>query len=199
MLKNVKLQNIILPMDLDANFLAYPELMARDKHNGNPFCYDPEKKCHILKKYTVADMMTYYNCIQAARWKRYTGINNIKLNLTFKGKLSLEVYEIYNNSGNVCFNLIINQVYSCKSKGEAVIDIPDTNKSIIGLKIGAINCPIRASRLSDEFSHTLSLVSKVCKNHMMIDARKITVNALCRKSLALSHKSIQTLFADGKR
>ncbi len=138
MLKNVKLQNIILPMDLDANFLAYPELMARDKHNGNPFCYDPEKKCHILKKYTVADMMTYYNCIQAARWKRYTGINNIKLNLTFKGKLSLEVYEIYNNSANVCFNLIINQVYSCKSKGEAVIDIPDTNKSIIGFKITAL-------------------------------------------------------------
>lgn len=138
MLKNVKLQNIILPMDLDANFLAYPELMARDKHNGNPFCYDPEKKCHILKKYTAADMMTYYNCIQAARWKRYTGINNIKLNLTFKGKLSLEVYEIYNNSANVCFNLIINQVYSCKSKGEAVIDIPDTNKSIIGFKITAL-------------------------------------------------------------
>ena len=138
MLKNVKLQNIVLPMDLDANLLTYPELMAKDKQNGNPFCYDPEKKCHILKKYTSADMMTYYNCIQAARWKKYTGIENIKLNLTFKGKISLEVYEIYNNSANVCFNLVINKVYSSKLKGEAVIDIPETNKSIIGFKITAL-------------------------------------------------------------
>ena len=68
-----------------------------------------------------------------------------------------------------------------------------------GANTGAIHFPTSASRLSLLSATTLSLVSNVCKNQMMIVAKKMTVNALWMKSFALSHIKSSTLFADGKR
>ena len=60
--------------------------------------------------------------------------------------------------------------------------------------------PARPARmLSFEFSTMLKPKSKVCKNHTKRLAMKITVNALCRKSFALSHRSIPTLLRPGNR
>lgn len=68
-----------------------------------------------------------------------------------------------------------------------------------GAKIGAIILPTNANRLFPLSSTTFNLVSKVCKNQMMIVATKIMVNALWMKSFALSHIKRITLLADGKR
>lgn len=149
-MKNIKLQNIVLQMDLDANFLQYPSLITKGKvaaknknvtepfANECPFCYDPEKKCHILTKYRTADFMTYFNMLQINRWKEYTNVKNFKLKLEAKGKFSVELYEIYKNSVNACFNLKFNKVYNCSAKSTIVIDIPESNKKLIGFKITAL-------------------------------------------------------------
>ena len=47
-MKTVKLQNIVLQMNQDANFLPYSELIAKSNDWHTPFIYDPQKKCHIL-------------------------------------------------------------------------------------------------------------------------------------------------------
>ena len=61
-----------------------------------------------------------------------------------------------------------------------------------GLNIGETSCPINASILIELSVTTFSLVSKVCKNHMITDAVNIIVNAFVMKSFALSHISITT-------
>ena len=68
-----------------------------------------------------------------------------------------------------------------------------------GLKIGASKCPSMASRLFALSVTTFNRLSNVCKNQMIIDARKIIVNALSKKSLAFSHINSRTLLKDGKR
>ena len=68
-----------------------------------------------------------------------------------------------------------------------------------GLNIGAIQPAMIASILSEESLTRLRCRSKLCRNHTTIVARKITVNALCKKSFAFSHKSCSTFFAPGKR
>ncbi len=68
-----------------------------------------------------------------------------------------------------------------------------------GIKSGAISLPIMASRLCPESVTTLKRISKVCKNQITSVATKITVNARCTKSFALSHIKSSTLFAEGKR
>ena len=60
--------------------------------------------------------------------------------------------------------------------------------------------PARLARILPwESLTTLSLRSKVWRNQMTMVARKITVKARVRKSLALSHRSCPTLRRPGRR
>ena len=68
-----------------------------------------------------------------------------------------------------------------------------------GEKTGAITEPIEARMLSALFATILSRQSKLCKNQMTIEAMKMMVNALCKKSLAFSHMWSSTLLASGRR
>ena len=55
-----------------------------------------------------------------------------------------------------------------------------------GANIGANRLPSIASKLFSALSATLSLMSNVCKNHITIDAAKITVNAFWIKSVKIA-------------
>ena len=50
MLQNVKLQNVMLQMNLDVNLIEYPEFSAIGKGEESPFIYDSEKKCREAHK-----------------------------------------------------------------------------------------------------------------------------------------------------
>ena len=52
MLQNVKLQNVMLQMNLDVNLIEYPEFSAIGKGAESPFIYDSEKKCQVVEKLT---------------------------------------------------------------------------------------------------------------------------------------------------
>ena len=82
-----------------------------------------------------------------------------------------------------------------------VISAVDMRQSLKprGAKTGEIIFPIAASILCELSATTFRRVSKLCRNQMMIDAVNITVNALVRKSFALSHISRQTLLGEGRR
>ena len=69
----------------------------------------------------------------------------------------------------------------------------------IGLKIGAITLATIARILSLESVTMLRCVLNVCRNQITSVAMKITVNALCRKSFALSQRRCPTFFAPGIR
>ena len=68
-----------------------------------------------------------------------------------------------------------------------------------GVNRGAMSPPSIASRLLAESVTMFRRESKLWRNQMMMVATKITVKARVRKSLALSHSSIQTLLALGSR
>ena len=68
-----------------------------------------------------------------------------------------------------------------------------------GLNIGATMRAMSASRLSDESSTTLSLVSNVRRNQMTTVAMKMMEKARRRKSLTLSQRSRPVVLRLGKR
>ena len=68
-----------------------------------------------------------------------------------------------------------------------------------GEKTGAITEPIEARMLSALSATILRRQSKLCKNQMTIEAMKMMVKALCKKSLAFSHMWSSTLLASGRR
>ena len=68
-----------------------------------------------------------------------------------------------------------------------------------GLKIGAIMLAIFARIDCSTLLTICKLYEKFCKNHTAIEAMNIMPNALCKKSLAFSHKSCDTVLILGKR
>ena len=79
----------------------------------------------------------------------------------------------------------------------AVENLQSSNPS--GLNIGEILPAISAKRLSLESFTRLKCRSKLCRNQIIMVARKITVNAFCRKSFAFSHNNWPTFLALGRR
>ena len=70
----VKLQNLILQHDADANIRSYVELMHKSSKPGiHSVIYDAGDNCHIIQKYDVLDFATYFNSLQAADWKKHIG------------------------------------------------------------------------------------------------------------------------------
>lgn len=128
MLQNVKLQNVMLQMNLDMNIVDYPEFSAIGKDYRTPFTYDSAKQCHIMQKYNKVNFMTYYNCIQVKKWTEYTGVKNFKLHLRMKGKVNLSLYAIYAASVAVTYNALSTQIIECDDVSDVVVNIPETDK-----------------------------------------------------------------------
>ena len=68
-----------------------------------------------------------------------------------------------------------------------------------GPKRGAKIPPSAASKLSPGVATTFRRASNVCRNQMMMEARKMTVKAFCKKPLAFSQIRCPTLLALGRR
>lgn len=128
----------MLQMNLDANLLDYFEFTAVGRDAKMPFVYDSEKKCHIVSKNDRVNFMSYYNCLQLKRWHEYTDVNNFKLNLTVKGKVVIDIYEIFVPSTNLCFNLLSTQVFECNEATEISMDIPHSDKPLVGFRMSVL-------------------------------------------------------------
>lgn len=135
----VKIQNIVLPYDIDANLQNYHELTVKGRNSKDmPLCYDPKKQCHVLKKFNFASFMTYFNCLQTRRWKRFTNVQSFRLHLVVKGKLSAELYDIYRISSNCNLRLAKTEVHTAEEVSEITIDIPESRNPLFGFCITAL-------------------------------------------------------------
>lgn len=138
MLQRVKLQNVMLQTNLDMNLVDYPEFSAIGGDEKTPFIYDAEKDCHIAQKYEKIDFMTYFNCIQIRRWVEYTGVSNFKLHLRMKGKATVSLYDVYTASVAVSYDRLGSQVVECDEVADVEINIPYTDKALVGFKMDII-------------------------------------------------------------
>lgn len=139
-MSTVKIQNVIMQYDADANFRKYPEIMYHAANYSNliPLVYDPEEKCHVMRKLDCVDFVSYFNCLQVGMLSKKTYAKNFKLHLVVKGKGSIELLEVFKNSKNVNYAVVSSTVIAADIKTEFVIDIPKTNKPLVSFEITAL-------------------------------------------------------------
>lgn len=138
--KILKLQNIMMQYDADANFRGYGELMHKPTNPAvkMPMVYDPENKCHIIKQYDCVDFTAYFNCLQIGRWKKNTFAEKFYLRLEVEGRGVVELSEIYRNSKNINIGILTQQVIDANEKTVVEIEIPDTDKALVGFSVTAL-------------------------------------------------------------
>lgn len=57
--------------------------------------YTVENNCVLLKMKNSLTLDTYFNAFPLKKWKKYTNIKNLSLNITLKGKIQIAVMESY--------------------------------------------------------------------------------------------------------
>ena len=181
--KIVKLQNIIMQYDADANIGYYVDLMHTSPTKSKvPMAYDPEEKCHIIRKYDMVNFASYFNCLQLDNWKTHTFAENFKLKLVFKGKGVIELAEYYRNSKNVNRGVMLREVISSDDKTEVIIDIPASDKPLVSFSITA---------LEDFFLYEGTYLAEVAEEN--IRNVKISLASTTFKKEAYIKKNIQLL------
>lgn len=137
--KTIKLQNIIMKYNADANLRKYSELMHRGMNDSKvpELLYIPEEKCHIIKKYDFVDFTSYFNCLQVNNWKEHTFAQSFMLSITFSGKGVIEFCEIFRNSKNVNYSVMLSKTIESDEKTTVIIDIPSTDKPLVSFNICA--------------------------------------------------------------
>lgn len=181
--KMVKLQNVIMQYDADANIRYYTNLMHTSSRNSKfHMVYDSEHSCHIIPKYDTVDFASYFNCLQVNNWKTKTYATSFKLKLQFKGKGTIEFTEYYRNSKNINRNVLLEQLVESNEKTEIIIDIPDSSKDLVSFSITAL----------EDFSiYSASYLAEVPENK--IQNVKISLVSTTFKKEAYIKKNIQLL------
>ncbi len=137
--KRLKLQNVIMQYDADADIGCYSRLMHHSSGGARyGVIYNPEEGCHIIRKYDVVDFASYFNCLQLHSWKEKTFADSFCLKITFKGKGVIEFSEHYRNSKNINHSVILRQVVNSEEKQEICIPIPESDKPLVSFSITAL-------------------------------------------------------------
>ena len=124
MMKKVsfKLQNLIFreKYGLDEHWwLEYRSSM------GSKMLYDNVNSCHLLDEEETIECFTYLNSITIRKWKKYTNIADITLNIKVQGNFTLQLFGHYRDGDTIQKEWIKEQDFTCPTAREVSITFPE--------------------------------------------------------------------------
>ena len=126
---NIKLQNILFP-DKD-QYTNYQALFCRDGQG----IYDNEAHCLVMSRYTVCDFATYLNAFSVKKWKEYTNIGKVTLELEAEGEfeLILSGYHLVQHAAQR--QVFYKKRFKCSERQRIKVEIPETGETLVGFEI----------------------------------------------------------------
>lgn len=121
-----KLYSIKLPMDM-----ARKELYIK----GDSIDIQPDYIC--LQKGQIVDFSTYFNLFSAKKWKTYTLIQSIKLQLHIYGKYKVTIYSVSSNDKTILFT------DTCQNDLEKIISLSDCSGNFLVFTIQALEDDVK--------------------------------------------------------
>ena len=146
-MKKVLLSKMILP---ESNYKDINQLYFK----GYGFQIQGETKKICFSKNAELLTSTYFNSFSINKWKKYTKIQNITLNITFKGSLILNISTMSEKNGEVCKTIL--ESITIKSDTVASKSFLLDFNSIEDILYFDIQCEQDNSELAD-FSYTTEI------------------------------------------
>lgn len=125
-----KLQNIILQTKeyLDEHWWMM--------YRGDRFTYKPEKSEYSLKNGDFVEFFTYFNSFSLGKWKKYTNIGDVQLNLTCKGHFKITMFGHFRDGVEIKKEMYEPKEYDLREKTEITLFVPRNAKAqIVGFQI----------------------------------------------------------------
>ena len=128
--------------------LIFTEKYGLDEHwwlqyrssEQKPMKYDNIHGCHILPKNETLDCFTYLNSITVRKWRKYTRVEDITLNIKLKGDVIVQMFGHYRESGEIKKEIIKKQIFHCPEVTEISVTYPENiDSEVCAFYLGAIN------------------------------------------------------------
>ncbi len=127
---NFKLQNLIFYYDqkLDRHWW----MLNRHTH----FAYDKFNGYYTLPAGTYAEFFTYFNSFSIGKWKKFTNVGDVFLNLRCKGRFKIDLFGHYRRGNEIMREDYPSQSFDLKEMTDISIMIPrDAIAEVIGWAI----------------------------------------------------------------
>ncbi len=118
---------------------------ALDEHwwmmyRGDRFSYNKKISAHTLKEGNFVEFFTYFNTFSIAKWRKYTNIGSVSLNLTCRGHFKIQMFGHYTDGNDISKELFEPKEFYHTEKTEISLTIPTAIKSsVIGFQITALD------------------------------------------------------------
>lgn len=128
--------------------LVFTEKYGLDEHwwlqyrssEQKPMQYDNIHGCHILPQNETLDCFTYLNSITVRKWRKYTRVEDITLNIKIKGDVMIQLFGHYRESGEIKKEVIKKQIFHCPEVTEISVTYPkNIDSEVCAFYLGAIN------------------------------------------------------------
>ena len=114
----VRLQNILLPK---TGVCAETEMFFRAEQS----CLSKEEDCIQLKQNETVRFDTYFNSFSIEKWQKYTCVDEVTLNLSVKGRMEIDLYNLYFENGSVSSVSLYNTEFHSEQKETASVSFPN--------------------------------------------------------------------------
>ena len=183
------LQYILFPNE---SICAEKELYYHSTHN---IPLNQNKIMEIERGQTI-QFDSYFNSFSISKWKEYTNINNLYLNLLIKGQFNITIINQYYKSNTIITKEIYNRDYQFNDLNKLTIKIPFSKikKGNIGFTITAKNLNAHiytgyySTKIIDQKLNKVSLGLNICTY-----LREDYINKLLNVIKELSHNSKYSL------
>ncbi|MGN0298936.1 MAG: glycosyltransferase family 2 protein [Lachnospiraceae bacterium] len=99
----------------------------------NMLVLDQSQNRYLAGAGKTYDFVTYLNSFSLAKWKKYTGIEKVKLRLTISGKFQINLIGCYKESGGC--GPLQGQICQAEQPMEFEFCFQDTNATIVGFEL----------------------------------------------------------------
>lgn len=126
---NLKLQNLLFPTGnkLEEQWNLF--------YQGEQMRYDAIKNILFIPKYHVVDFMSYLNSFSLHKWKKYTKIQKVKLQIEIQGNFILRLVSYHLDVYSPAKQILKEQEYCFKDKGMVNVIYPDTEDALLSMEI----------------------------------------------------------------
>lgn len=126
---NLKLQEIVFPND--ERYAQQWELFYRETRA----IYDKTEKSIKMAPCSMFDYMSYFNAFSANKWKKYTNLQKVFLNLTIQGEFKINLVGYHLEVYNPIREVLRTEKFNLPSKTEIAIEFPDNNETMFAFEI----------------------------------------------------------------
>ena len=98
-------------------------------------CRIESESAWAIPKYSLFSLVKYFNDFSMKKWKRFTTLQSVDIELMLRGKGMVSIYGIDKGIEMPVRNKIGEFEYSCDSKEQVNFHVPDNNFCMIGMEI----------------------------------------------------------------